>query len=87
LDAIQRRFYKYKKGHVWRMNNLGVFGIIGFILMGFSAGWLGLAMVIGIPGGTNVGTVGVILFGLGLAIVIYLLSKLKSIEVAVVDEE
>mgnify|MGYP006091964603 FL=1 len=55
--------------------------------MGFSAGWLGLAMVIGIPGGTNVGTVGVILFAVGLAIVIYLLSKLKSIEVAVVDEE
>tara|TARA_B110000285_G_C14861563_1_gene484812 strand:+ start:153 stop:362 length:210 start_codon:yes stop_codon:yes gene_type:complete len=69
------------------LNNLGVFGIIGFVLMGFSAGWLGLAMVIGIPGGTNVGTVGVILFAVGLAIVIYLLSKLKSIEVAVVDEE
>lgn len=55
--------------------------------MGFSAGWLGLATVIGIPGGTDIGTVGVVLFGLGLAIVIYLLSKLKSIEVAVVDEE
>jgi len=69
------------------MNNLGIFGIIGFTLIGFSAGWLGLATVIGIPGGTNIGTVGVILFGLGLAIVIYLLSKLKSIEVSVVDEE
>lgn len=69
------------------MSNLGIFGILGFVLMGFSAGWLCLATVIGIPGGTDIGTVGVILFGIGLAIVIYLLSKLKSIEVKVVDEE
>lgn len=68
------------------MNNLGIFGIIGFILMGFSAGWLGLATFIGIPGSTPIAIIGVILFAVGLSIVIALLSKLKSIEVKIVDE-
>ena len=69
-----------------RMNNLGIFGIIGFILMGFSAGWLGLATFIGSPGSTPIAIIGVILFAVGLSIVIALLSKLKSIEVKIVDE-
>lgn len=60
--------------------------IIGFVLMSFSAGWLGLATLLGIPGVSYVGAFGVILFGTGLGIVIPVLSKLKSIEVSVVDE-
>ena len=68
------------------MNNLGIYGIVVFILMGFSAGWLGLATILGIPGMSSVGAVGVTLFGVGLGIVIFILSKLKSIEVKVVDE-
>ena len=69
------------------MNNLGIYGIVGFILMGFSAGWLGLATAIGIPGSTPIGGIGLLMFGIGLALVIVLLSKLKSIEVKVVNDE
>mgnify|MGYP005638184787 FL=1 len=54
--------------------------------MSFSAGWLGLATMLGIPGISPVGAAGVILFAVGLGIVIFILSKLKSIEVKVVDE-
>lgn len=54
--------------------------------MAFSAGWLGLATLLGYPGVSSVGAVGVTLFGVGLGIVIFILSKLKSIEVRVVDE-
>jgi len=55
--------------------------------MAFAAGWLGLATTIGIPGVSLIGTIGVILFAIGLGMVIFILSKLKSIEVKVVDEE
>lgn len=68
------------------MNNPYFTAIIGFVLMSFSAGWLGLGTILGIPGVSSVGAVGVILFGVGLGIVIFILSKLKSIEVRVVDE-
>ncbi len=68
------------------MNNPYFMAIIGFVLMSFSAGWLGLATLLGIPGVSYVGAFGVILFGTGLGIVIPVLSKLKSIEVSVVDE-
>jgi hypothetical protein len=60
--------------------------IFGFILMSFSAGWLGLATLLGIPGFTIIGAVGVILFGIGLSIVIFNLSKIKNIEVRIIDE-
>jgi len=69
------------------MNNPYFVVIIGFILMSFSAGWLGLATTIGIPGVSLIGSIGVILFAVGLGMVIFILSKLKSIEVKVVDEE
>lgn len=69
------------------MNNLGIFGIVGFVLMGFAAGWLGLATAIGIPGSTPIGGIGLLMFGIGLGLVIILLSKLKSIEVKVVNDE
>ena len=68
------------------MNNPYFVVIIGFILMSFSAGLLGLATVLGIPGVSYTGAFGVILFGTGLGIVIPVLSKLKSIEVKIVDE-
>ena len=68
------------------MNNPYFTIIIGFVLMSFSAGWLGLATLLGYPGMSSVGAIGVILFAIGLGIVIYILSKLKSIEVRVVDE-
>jgi hypothetical protein len=68
------------------MNNPYLIVIVGFILMSFSAGWLGLATMLGIPGISPVGAAGVILFAVGLGIVIFILSKLKSIEVKVVDE-
>ena len=69
------------------MNNPYFMAIIGFVFMSFAAGWLGLATILGIPGVSYIGALGVILFGTGLGIVIPVLSKLKSIEVAVVDEE
>lgn len=68
------------------MNNPYFIAIIGFILMSFAAGWLGLGTLLGIPGTTVVGVSGVITFAVGLGIVIVILSKLKSIEVKVVDE-
>jgi hypothetical protein len=68
------------------MNNPYLIVIMGFVLMSFSAGWLGLATVLGIPGISYIGAFGVILFCTGLGIVIPVLSKLKSIEVRVVDE-
>lgn len=75
-----------KERKMRNMNNPYFITIIGFILMSFAAGWLGLATILGIPGMSSVGAVGVTLFGVGLGIVIVLLSKLKSIEVKVVDE-
>jgi len=54
--------------------------------MAFSAGWLGLATFLGVPGFSIVGVVGVVLFGVGVAIVIYMLSSIKNIEVKVVEE-
>ena len=68
------------------MSNPYLIVIVGFVLMSFSAGWLGLATVLGIPGVSYIGAFGVILFGTGLGIVIPVLSKLKSIEVKIVDE-
>jgi|LWDU01.1.fsa_nt_gi hypothetical protein len=68
------------------MNNPYFISIIGFVLMAFSAGWLGLATFLGVPGFSIVGVVGVVLFGVGVAIVIYMLSSIKNIEVKVVEE-
>jgi len=68
------------------MNNPYFISIIGFVLMAFSAGWLGLATFLGVPGFSIVGVVGVVLFGIGVAIVIYMLSSIKNIEVKVVEE-
>ena len=61
--------------------------MIGFVLMSFSGGWFGLSALLGIPGVSVIGAIGVILFGIGLCIVIYNLSKIKNIEVEVVDEK
>ena len=68
------------------MSNPYLTAIIGFTLMSFSAGWLGLATVLGIPGVSYIGAFGVILFATGLGIVIPVLSKIKNIEVSVIDE-
>jgi hypothetical protein len=68
------------------MNNPYFISIVGFVLMAFSAGWLGLATFLGVPGFSIVGVVGVVLFGIGVAIVIYMLSSIKNIEVKVVEE-
>ena len=68
------------------MNNPYFISIIGFVLMAFSAGWLGLATFLGVPGFSIVGVVGVVLFGICVAIVIYMLSSIKNIEVKVVEE-
>ena len=68
------------------MNNPYFISIIGFVLMAFSAGWLGLATFLGVPGFSIVGAVGVILFAVGIGIVIYMLSSIKNIEVRIIDE-
>ncbi len=68
------------------MNNPYFISIIGFILMSFSAGWLGLGTLLSIPGTSIIGVSGVVTFTVGLGIVIFTLSKLKSIEVKVIDE-
>ncbi len=68
------------------MNNPYFISIVGFVLMAFSAGWLGLATFLGVPGFSIVGAVGVILFAIGIGIVIYMLSSIKNIEVKVVEE-
>ena len=68
------------------MNNPYFISIIGFVLMAFSDGWLGLATLLGVPGFSIVGAVGVILFAIGIGIVIYMLSSIKNIEVKVVEE-
>ena len=68
------------------MNNPYFISIIGFVLMAFSAGWLGLATFLGVPGFSIVGVIGVLLFAIGLGIVIYMLSSIKNIEVKVIDE-
>ena len=68
------------------MNNPYFISIIGFVLMAFSAGWLGLATFLGVPGFSIVGAVGVILFAVGIGIVIYMLSSIKNIEVRVIDD-
>jgi len=54
--------------------------------MSFSAGWLGLGTLLSIPGTSIIGVSGVVTFTVGLGIVIFTLSKLKSIEVKVIDE-
>jgi len=68
------------------MNNPYFISIIGFVLMAFSAGWLGLATFLGIPGFSIVGAVGVVLFAVGIGIVIYMLSSIKNIEVRIIDD-
>ena len=68
------------------MNNPYFISIIGFVLMAFSAGWLGLATFLGVPGFSIVGAVGVLLFAVGIGIVIYMLSSIKNIEVRIIDE-
>ena len=68
------------------MYNPYFISIIGFILMSFSAGWLGLATFIGVPPFSIVGVVGVILFAVGIGIVIYMLSSIKNIEIKVVED-
>ena len=68
------------------MNNPYFISIIGFVLMAFSAGWLGLATFLGVPGFSIVGAVGVVLFAVGIGIVIYMLSSIKNIEVRIIDE-
>mgnify|MGYP003633750576 CR=1 FL=1 len=68
------------------MNNPYFISIIGFVLMAFSAGWLGLATFLGVPGFSIVGIIGVLLFTIGIGIVIYMLSSIKNIEVKVIDE-
>mgnify|MGYP006879288333 FL=1 len=68
------------------MNNPYFISIIGFVLMAFSAGWLGLATFLGVPGFSIVGAVGVILFAVGIGIVIYMLSSIKNIEVRIIDD-
>ena len=54
--------------------------------MAFSAGWLGLATFLGVPGFSIVGAVGVVLFAVGIGIVIYMLSSIKNIEVRIIDD-
>ena len=68
------------------MNNPYFISIVGFVLMAFSAGWLGLATFLGVPGFSIVGIIGVLLFTIGIGIVIYMLSSIKNIEVKVIDE-
>lgn len=68
------------------MNNPYFISIIGFVLMAFSAGWLGLATFLGVPGFSIVGAVGVLLFAVGIGIVIYMLSSIKNIEVRIIDD-
>lgn len=68
------------------MTNPYFFSIIGFVLMAFSAGWLGLATFLGVPGFSIVGAIGVALFAVGIGIVIYMLSSIKNIEVRVIDD-
>lgn len=68
------------------MNNPYFVAIVGFILMSFSAGWMCLSTVLGIPHMSWVVAIGVIMFGIGLGIVIMILSKLKSIKVDIIDE-
>lgn len=68
------------------MNNPYFISIIGFVLMAFSAGWLGLASVLGIPAFTFVGIVGVILFAVGIGIVIFMLSSIKNIKVVLKED-
>lgn len=79
-------FWAGKGKKMRRMNNPYYIVIAGFILMSFSAGWLGLGTLLGIPGSSIIGVSGVITFAVGLVIVIVILSKLKSIEVKIVDE-
>lgn len=86
LGDIQRGLSKYKKGCNGRMNNPYFISIIGFVLMAFSAGWLGLATYMGIPAFTPIGVIGVVLFALGIGIVIYMLSSIKNIKVVVEEE-
>lgn len=68
------------------MNNPYFVSIIGFILMAFAAGWLGLATILRVSIYTNVGVIGVILFAVGIGIVLYMLSSIKNIKVVVEEE-
>ena len=68
------------------MNNPYFISIIGFVLMAFSAGWLGLATFLGVPGFSIVGAVGVVLYAVGIGIVIYMMSSIKNIEVRIIDD-
>ena len=68
------------------MNNPYFVSIIGFILMAFAAGWLGLATILRVSIYTNVGVIGVILFAVGIGIVLYMLSSIKNIRVVVEEE-
>jgi hypothetical protein len=68
------------------MNNPYFISIIGFVLMAFSAGWMGLATILGIPAFTFVGVIGVILFAVGIGIVIFMLSSIKNIKVVLEEE-
>ena len=86
LDYVQRGFPKHKERCDGRMNNPYFISIIGFILMAFSAGWLGLATFLGVPFFTIVGVTGVILFAVGIGIVIYMLSSIRNIKVVIEEE-
>jgi len=68
------------------MNNPYFVSIIGFILMAFAAGWLGLATILRVSIYTNVGVIGVILFAVGIGIVLYMLSSIKNIKVVVEED-
>jgi len=68
------------------MNNPYFISIIGFVLMAFSAGWLGLATFLGVPFFTIVGVTGVILFAVGIGIVIFMLSSIRNIKVVIEEE-
>lgn len=81
LEVLEVIFYR-KIG----MINPYFMAIIGFILMSFSAGWLTLGTVIGLPGMSWLGVIGVILFAVGIGMVITVLSTVKKIHVEVNNE-
>lgn len=69
------------------MKNPYIVGVAGFILMSFSAGWLSLSAFVGIPNMSWIGVLGVLVFALGIALVISVLSKIKKIQIEIEDVE
>ena len=58
----------------------------GFLLLAFGGGWMALAAFLNVPPISTVSAIGLIFTGLGLAIIIKMLSTIKQVEI-MIDED